>query len=335
MLRFGILGAHHGHRGAHVKVASEKPDRFEIVGFYEPDREYVDRNLREWSEEFGIETRAFDSAEALLESDVEAIVVEGMVSQNIAYARQALEAGKHVLLEKPAGGRLDEFAEIQEIARKNDLVLNLAYLFRFHPDQRELLRLVRAGALGDLFYFRAHMSKPWAWHRRLEKEFSMFKGGVYFEMAGHYLDLMVALLGEPQRVTPHLAAQYGDRLHVDNAVVVHEYERCLATVDTATMHVIVNDTRRLEVYGTKGSAINMPYGEGKLDLFLEEPFEQFHIGWNRLEQEETPEHPTMLDELAVCIRREREPEFSFEHDLTVHKVLLAGCGAPDGNAIRS
>ena len=43
----------------------------------------------------------------------------------------------------------------------------------------------------------------------------------------------------------------------------------------------------------------------------------------------------MLDELAACIRRQREPEFSFEHDLAVQRTLLQGCGAPDGNAMRS
>ena len=335
-LKFGMLGAHHGHRGAHVKVTSENPEKFEMVGFYEPDQEFVERNLTDWPRNFaGIQVNAFPTAEALLSSEIEAVVVEGEVSENAAYARQALEAGKHVLLEKPPGGRLDEFAALQDFAREQDLVLNLAYLFRFHPDQRELVRLVRAGALGDIFYFRAHMSKPWAWHPKLDADFHMFKGGVYFEMAGHYLDLMVALLGEPAAVRPHLGAQYGSRQHVDNAVVVHEYERCLATVDTAAMHVIVDDTRRVEVYGSKGTAINMPYGEGKLDVFLEEPCEGLAVGWNHLELNLTPDAPTMLDEFAACIRREREPEFSLAHDLVVHRLLLEGCGAPDGNAMRA
>ena len=77
-LKFGMLGAHHGHRGAHVKVASENPDRFELVGFYEPDPEFVEKNLSDWPRDFGgIEVKAFPTAEALLESDIEAIVVEG------------------------------------------------------------------------------------------------------------------------------------------------------------------------------------------------------------------------------------------------------------------
>jgi predicted dehydrogenase len=169
----------------------------------------------------------------------------------------------------------------------------------------------------------------------LEQDFHMFKGGVYFEMAGHYLDLMVALLGEPTAVRPHLAAHYGDRKNVDNAVVVHEYGRCFATVDTAALHLNVDDTRRVEVYGTKGHAINMPYGEGTLELFLEESFEGYDAGSTHHELEPAADGPSMLGELAACIRGEKEPEFSFEHDLAVHRILMEGCGAPDGNALRA
>ena len=334
-LKFGFLGACHGHRGHHVREASERPDEVELVGFYEPDEAATQRNLTEWPRDFpNVEARLFPSAQALLDSDIEVVVVEGKIFQNLDYARLALEAGKHVLLEKPAGGRLDVLSELHDLALAKGLALHMAYLFRFKPDQRELVRLVRAGALGDIFYFRAHMSKDRAWHPRLESDFHMFRGGVYFEMAGHYVDLMVALLGEPAGVKPTLAAHHGKRLHTDNTVVVHEYESCLATIDAAALHVSQRDTRRVEVYGTGGHAINAPYGESKLDVFLVEPFDNYDAGWNHLELESAPGDSSMLRELAACMRAEREPEFSLDHDFAVHRTLLKGCGADDGNAIR-
>ena len=334
-LRFGFLGASHGHRGHHVREAAERPDEVELVGFYDPDEAVVETNTAELARDLpGVDVTAFETPQALLDSDIEAVVVEGHVHENVEFARLALEAGKHVLLEKPAGGRLDRLAELQELSRARGLCLQMAYLFRFRPAQRELLRLVRAGALGELFYFRAHMSKTRSWHPRMETDFRMFRGGVYFEMAGHYVDLMVALLGEPEEVRPTLAAHYGKRQNTDNAVVVHEYGRCLATIDTAALHVTQGDTRRVEAYGSGGHAIQAPFGVGKLSAYLTEPFEDYDAGWNHREWSPTPDGPSMLRELAACMRGEREPEFSLEHDFAVQRTLLRGCGAEDGNALR-
>ena len=99
----------------------------------------------------------------------------------------------------------------------------------------------------------------------------MLQGSVYFEMAGHLVDLMVAMMGKPQRVQSTLGQHYGNnRQHTDNAVVVHEFENGLATIDTASMHIDSSFPRRIEVYGTKGTAIHTPIGSSKLHLVLNE-----------------------------------------------------------------
>ena len=128
----------------------------------------------------------------------------------------------------------------------------MAYMWRYNPAIMEIGRLAGAGSLGDIFYFRGHIPKPKEWYPSMEKDVGIYKGATYFEMAGHYVDLMLTLMGTPTRVHPVLGRHYGDSPRfVDNAVVVHEFERGLGTIDTASMHVGMDRTRRVEVYGTQ------------------------------------------------------------------------------------
>ena len=82
-----------------------------------------------------------------------------------------------------------------------------------------MLRLAELGAFGDIFYYRGHIPKPIGWHPQLAQEFKVYHGGIYFEMAGHLIDLMVILMGEPKAVQPSLGRHYDSRSEVDNAVV--------------------------------------------------------------------------------------------------------------------
>ncbi|RME49376.1 MAG: gfo/Idh/MocA family oxidoreductase [Chloroflexi bacterium] len=207
-------------------------------------------------------------------------------------------------------------------------------MWRYNPAVHEMIRLAKVGALGDLFYFRGHIPKPKSWHRELEKEIGRYRGGVYFEMAGHLVDMMVAMMGTPKRVLSTLGKHYGaPRQYVDNAVAVHEFENALGTIDTAAMHIDSSSTRRIEVYGTKGTAIHTPIGSNRLWLCLEEATEGYSAGAQDLEITAPDDFPTLLRELAACARGEKAPDYTLEHDLTVQETLFAGCGIEDGKAL--
>ena len=159
----------------------------------------------------------------------------------------------------------------------------MAYMWRYNPAIAEMIRLCKAGALGDLFYFRGHIPKPMGYHVRLVEELDRYKGSLYFEMAGHLVDIMVAFMGVPNQANATHASHYGDRKHVDNAVVVHQFDNGgLGTIDTASMHVESGRTRRIELYGTGGTAIHTPIGSNNLTLSLQRPFEHYDAGWQEL-----------------------------------------------------
>ncbi len=332
-LKFAYLGLWHSHAVMHVRDAASRPDEFQLVGVYEPDPTIREAKLGEWAGDLP-DIPVFDSIEEALDRDAEAIICEGRVSENLDYAERALEAGKHVLLEKPAGVDMVQLQRLHDLARQKRLHLQMAYMWRYNPAIAEMIRLRRAGALGDPFYFRGHIPKPMAYHARLVEELDWYKGSLYFEMAGHLVDVMVTLMGAPRQVNPTHARFHGDRKHVDNAVVVHVFDDDgLGVIDTASMHVESGLTRRIELYGTGGTAIHTPIGSNNLMLSLEEPFEDYASGWQELTIETPPGPPSLLTELAACISGAKEPDYALDHDMAVHRTLFAGCGITDGSAM--
>lgn len=333
VLKCAFLGAWHSHAIMHVREAAQHPEAFQIIGMYDEEPEVVRRNQDRWRA-YIPDMPVFPSIDAVLESDAEAVIVEGRIHKNLLYAERALKAGKHVLLEKPAGVSLSKLERVHALAQKNGLYLQMAYMWRYNPAIREIIRLVRAGALGDIFYFRGHIPKPKVWHPQIAETLGEYQAALYFEMAGHIVDVMVTLMGEPLMIRPVLAQHYGDRKHVDSAVVVHEFKRALATVDTAAMHVGADRARRIEVYGTEGAAIHTPVGSEHLSLCLETAREGYAAGWQDIKLEQPPDGPTLLRELAACIHGEKTPDYTSAHDMAVQRTLFTGCGIPDGKAMK-
>ena len=332
-LKFAYLGLWHSHTVMHIRDAASRPGEFQLVGAYEPDPAIRDAKLGEWSADLP-DIPVFESVEQALDSDAEAIICEGRVSENLDYAEQALAADKHVLLEKPAGVDMRQLERLHDTARRKNLHLQMAYMWRYNPAIAEMIRLRRAGALGGPFYFRAHIPKPMAYHARLVEELDWYKGSLYFEMAGHLVDIMVTLMGRPKAVHSTHARYFGGQKHVDNAVVVHVFEDDgLGTIDTASMHVESGLTRRIELYGTGGTAIHTPTGSNNLALSLNQPFERYAAGWQELTVPTPPGPPSLLTELAACIAGAKAPDYTLDHDMAVHRALFEGCGITDGSAM--
>ena len=86
-----------------VDEAARRPDEFGLLGMYDSDPGVVKAKRAEWAA-LHRELPVYPSVDAALESEAEAVVVEGRVYENLDYAERALNAGKHVLLGE-AGGR--------------------------------------------------------------------------------------------------------------------------------------------------------------------------------------------------------------------------------------
>jgi predicted dehydrogenase len=327
-LRLGMLGMWHTHADGLVRRAVEHPDEFTLAGFYDADPEVIAARTKTWGPKVpGF--RVFDAPEALLRQPLDGVVVDGRVHDNLGLARLALESGRPVLLEKPAGDDLDEFRRLIDLAQRKHLRVQLLYLFRYMSAVQELLGRVRKGELGQVYEFRARLPKDLADYRRFVEELKPYRGGIFFEMAGHVIDLMVAVLGPPKDVRGFLGHhREGPASYVDNGVAAFGFDGAWGVIEVPALEVAPH-SRRVEVYGTRGACVIPHLGSGHLANREVQPVEVYQAGrddWQRLDLPAAVLQIADLREFAACVRGQKDPDFSTEHDLAVQEALLRACG---------
>ena len=115
---------------------------------------------------------------------------------------ECLDAGKHVLAEKPLANTREECLAMMEAAKRNNRVLMTAYCMRFHPIIREMRRLIKEKVYGECFQLsiwteQLTIREDAAWlHDR-----KLLGGGQLFSHGCHYIDLMLWMMGKPVRGT--------------------------------------------------------------------------------------------------------------------------------------
>lgn len=124
MLKVGVLGA--GHLGKiHLRLLNQS-SKYELVGFYDPFEE----NAKKVATEFGY--KKFDSIESLIDAvDVVDIVTPTLSHYDCAIT--AIEAGKHVFLEKPISNTVEEAEKIIALAKKHQVKGQVGHVERFNP----------------------------------------------------------------------------------------------------------------------------------------------------------------------------------------------------------
>lgn len=329
-MKLGMLGMWHTHADGIVRQVAAHPDEFTLIGFHDPDPKVVAERVKNWEPLVG-KLRVFDRPADLLREPLDGVVVEGQVDQNLGLARLALESGRPVMLEKPAGTDLDAYRRLIELAERKHLHVQMIYLFRYMSAVRELLDRFRQGELGQIYEFRARLPKDLPTYDRLLHELGRYKGGIFFEMAGHLVDLMITLLGKPRSVTPfmghHLVESPGD--FVDNGVAVYGFDHAWGIIEVPLLEV-VPAARRIEVYGTSGTVVIPHLGSGHLKNKNIQPIEVCHAGdddWQRIELPAQTLQIRDLREFAACLEGKKTPDYSMEHDLQVQETLLQSCGS--------
>jgi predicted dehydrogenase len=324
-LRLGMLGMWHTHADGLVKQVAEHPQEFSLAGFHDHDPAVMADRRKKWEPKIP-QFRLFDSPERLLREPLDGVVVEGRVHENVKWARLALESGRPVMLEKPAGTNLDDHRRLIELAQRKHLHVQMIYLFRYMSAVLELIGRGRKGELGRIYEFRARLPKDLASYQRFVEELKPYKGGMFFEMAGHVIDLMVTLLGRPEAVTPFLAHHHREppASFVDNGVAVFTFPHAWGIIEVPALEVAPH-SRRIEVYGTEGAWTIPHLGSGHLANKNIQPIEVYRAGgadWQRLDLPDRTLQISDLREFAACVSGKKQPDYSMEHDLTVQEALL-------------
>ena len=124
MLKIGVLGA--GHLGKiHLRLLNQS-EKYELVGFYDPFAE----NANKVAQEFGY--TKFDSIDELIQA-VDVIDIVTPTLSHFDCAKKAIEAGKHVFLEKPITTTVEEAEAIIKLAEENNVLGQVGHVERFNP----------------------------------------------------------------------------------------------------------------------------------------------------------------------------------------------------------
>jgi len=145
-VRVAVVGA--GHWGPNLINNFHHGRRSEVAWVVDRDAARLER-VRERFPDVGT-TDAFDGV--IRDDDVDAVVVATPTSTHFELARAALEAGKHVLVEKPLADSVEHCEALCELAEREQRVLMVGHIFVYNDAARQVKTIIEAGDLGRIYY---------------------------------------------------------------------------------------------------------------------------------------------------------------------------------------
>jgi D-xylose 1-dehydrogenase (NADP+, D-xylono-1,5-lactone-forming) len=170
-------------------------EKAELIAVASRDQKRADDYAREWEIE-----RAYDSYAALLEdADVEAVYISLPNTLHCEWSIRAVEAGKHVLCEKPMSRYVVDVEAAFDAAERNGRILTEAFMYRHNPQTARVRQLLGEGAIGDLRLVRSCFSYALydPENIRLQTE---VEGGSLMDVGCYCVSGSRLLAGEPEEV---------------------------------------------------------------------------------------------------------------------------------------
>jgi len=264
----------------------------------------------------------YGSVESLLDSDINAVVIATPASNHYKTAKQALQKGKDVFVEKPLAMNCHEGEELVELAEEENRILMVGHILSYHPAINELKRLINEGRLGRINYIysnRLNLGKF-----RTEEDVSL-------SFAAHDISAILELLEEePISVFAHNGS-YITKGISDTTIMAMQFSSGVkAHIFVSWLHPFKE--QKLVVVGTKAMAVFD-------DLTLEKLFIYPHkIKWKegkipvaeKALYELVPGLQKLLEPLKIecehfidCVRTRAKPRTGGESGLKVLRVLEA------------
>jgi xylose dehydrogenase (NAD/NADP) len=200
----------------------------------------------EYARANGIE-RAYGGYEQLLaDPDVDVVYISLPNGMHVEWARRTLEAGKHVLCEKPLSRSAAEVEQLFDLAEARGLHLSEAFMYRHHPQTKRLKELVESGAIGSLSLIRGSFSFNCApGDPRL---LVGMEGGGLMDVGCYPVSMARYLAGEPERVSAEQLLG-GDGVDVVLAGIMRFAGGVIAHFDSG---LAMPHRREIEVVGSTG-----------------------------------------------------------------------------------
>ncbi len=244
-----VLGA--GRMGqTHVRNMAAIPNAHVVV-VADP----VEEAARKGRELARAKRASTDPVEAILDPEVEAVVIVTPTSTHATLIETALRAGKAVWSEKPIAQDLAETARIVDLWRELDIPVQLGFMRRFDPGYERAKELIDRGELGRIEQFRALSRDTFP----PPLEFLLTCGGSFLDMAVHDLDLARFLVGEVEEVHAWASVLFDERFAKaddwDTSVIMLKFRNGALGVVETSRHSTWGYDIRTEVAGAKAKVV--------------------------------------------------------------------------------
>ncbi len=272
------------------------------------------------AQELGIPRAHGTYEELLADPDVEAVYIALPNSMHVEWSLRALEAGRHVLCEKPMSRRPGDVARAFDVAEREGLVLAEAFMWRHHPQANRLLELTRE--IGELRLIRASftfvLDRPG--DVRLQRD---LEGGALMDVGCYCVSAARLLAGEPQSASARLV-RGGDGVDVRLAGVLRFAGEVLASFDCG-LDLEARD--ELEVTGTDGV------------LWLDDPWHSRDAGIElrrggsveRIAVEQHDPYACELEDFAAAVAGERPAPYGRDDALGQARAIAALYASAEAN----
>ena len=268
-----------------------------------------------------------DSVEQAVNSaDVDAVVIATPHGTLCPIAMEAVRAGKHVLVEKPAGTGVAQLEELEALAAERGTLVRVGYTLRHHRACRKALEIFRSGVLGPMMFVRGrygHGGRP-GYETEWRADPLLSGGGELIDQGVHLIDLARIFLGDFTTLEGHVATSFWNMPVEDNAFL------SLRTRNgtTAWLHASCCEWKNLfslEVYGRQGKlhweGLGGSYGMERLAHHAMLP----QMGPPETEVWEFPQSDDSWkvenDEFLEDIRKGRQPEPGLKDAMAVLDVV--------------
>ncbi|HWB13150.1 MAG TPA: Gfo/Idh/MocA family oxidoreductase [Pirellulales bacterium] len=205
-LKLGLLGAGAAMRKLHLPALAKLRGEIELTAVWSRSAE----RAVDLAAEAGIDRSFADYRDLLADPTIDAVLIAVPIELNAALAIEAIEAGKHVIAEKPIAATTAEARQVLNACRSTQCVVLIAENFRYRDDILEAKRLVESGAIGRVQCFqmtavfdllrdirRVYMEQPW---RQQPKH----AGGLAVDAGIHAVSGLREILGDVDHVYARL-----------------------------------------------------------------------------------------------------------------------------------
>ena len=279
-------------------------------------------------------------SEAIRHRDVDAVIVATINAALAPVSLQAIETGKHVLVEKPAGVNVAEIESLAAAAKRRGVCVRVGFNHRYHPSFLKARELVDADELGPLMFLRARYGHGGrvGYEKEWRADPKLSGGGELIDQGVHLIDLSRWFLGEFAHVDGHVATYFWKMPVDDNAFLSLR----TASGQTAWLHVSCSEWKNLfsfELYGRDAKlqidGLGGSYGVERLTFYKMKP----EMGppdtqhWDYAGPDESWRRE--LEEFQQDIAQRRAPSAGLADaraGLSVVETIYRQCGYPRMNS---